>query len=113
LIEDAGVGTALIGDLKQAGLATVPVKPEGDKVARLLAQLAKIANGKVFLPKRAAWLADLESELFVFPYGDHDDVVDALVHGLAYQHTPNMWTQEALDNLGNMTWNLALRRIIS
>jgi predicted phage terminase large subunit-like protein len=112
LIEDAEVGTALIGDLKQTGLETVSVKPEGDKVARLLAQLTKIANGKVFLPKRAAWLADLESELFVFPYGDHDDVVDALVHGRAYQHTPNLWTQEALNNLDKLTWNLAWSRII-
>jgi predicted phage terminase large subunit-like protein len=111
LIEDAGVGTALIVDLKQAGLETVSVKPEGDKVARLSAQLTKIANGKVFLPKRAAWLADLESELFIFPYGDHDDVVDALVHGLAHRHTPNLWTQEALDNLDKLTWNLALSRI--
>jgi predicted phage terminase large subunit-like protein len=88
------------------------VKPEGDKRTRLLAQLSKFANGQVFLPKRAAWLADLEGELFVFPHGSHNDVVDALVHGLAYQHTPNLWTQEALDNLGKLTWNLALRKII-
>jgi predicted phage terminase large subunit-like protein len=99
LIEDAGVGTSLIGDLKEAGLETVSAKPEGDKVVRLLAQLSKFAKGQVSLPKRAAWLADLERELFVFPHGDHDDVVDALVYGLAYQHTPNLWTQEALDTL--------------
>lgn len=75
------------------------MKPEGDKRTRLLAQLSKFAKGQVSLPKRAAWLADLERELFVFPHGDHDDVVDALVYGLAYQHTPNLWTQEALDTL--------------
>jgi predicted phage terminase large subunit-like protein len=111
LIEDAGLGPALIGDLKEAGLAIVSVKPEGDKLSRLSAQLSKFANGQVFLPKRAAWLADLESELFVFPHGDHDDAVDALVYALGYQHTPNLWTQEALDNLGNMTWNLASQKI--
>jgi predicted phage terminase large subunit-like protein len=31
----------------------------------------------VFLPQKAAWLPDLESELLSFPNAAHDDQVDA------------------------------------
>ena len=33
----------------------------------------KFEAGFVFLPKRAAWLADFEAELFAFPGSRHDD----------------------------------------
>ena len=102
------LGTALIDELKRRGLPVVPVKPEGDKATRLSAQLPKFANGQVLLPERAVWLADLESELFAFPHGRHDDVVDALVYGLGYQDTYG-WTPEGLDNLEKVMWSLAFR----
>ncbi len=34
--------------------------------------------GKVYFPRRAAWLGDFESELLRFPVGRDDDQVDAL-----------------------------------
>ena len=42
-------------------------------------------RGLVTFPYGAAWLAELEAELLVFPAGKHDDQVDALsVAGRAY-----------------------------
>jgi predicted phage terminase large subunit-like protein len=38
----------------------------------------------VFFPEKAPWLEDLENELLAFP-GRHDDQVDALIQGLAWQ----------------------------
>jgi predicted phage terminase large subunit-like protein len=35
LIEDAGVGTALVAELKRSGLTAIAVKPEQDKVTRM------------------------------------------------------------------------------
>ena len=31
-----------------------------------------------YVPRNAAWLSDLRSELLSFPAGKHDDIVDAL-----------------------------------
>ena len=78
LIEDVGFGTALIGTLKHKGLPVIAVKPEGDKKTRLLREIAKFANGQVFLLKTAPGRADLETELFNFPGGRRNDLVDAL-----------------------------------
>jgi predicted phage terminase large subunit-like protein len=69
LIEDAGVGIALIQDLRDASFSVVPVKPEHDKRIRMSIQSAKFESGRVFFPEKASWLADLESELLAFPRG--------------------------------------------
>jgi predicted phage terminase large subunit-like protein len=98
LIEDTGFGTALISALKQRGLPVVAVKPEGDKKTRLLQQMSKFTNGQVFLLKTAPGRGDLETELFSFPAGRHNDLVDALTQGLAYKHVRAVWTDEALEN---------------
>ena len=83
LIEDVGFGTALIGTLKHKGLPVIAVKPEGDKKTRLLREMAKFANAQVFLLKTAPGRADLETELFNFPGGRRNDLVDALSQALA------------------------------
>lgn len=105
LIEDVGLGTALIQDLKKRGLPVVPVIPERDKLNRLVLQVSKFTDDQVFLPRRRQWLPDLESELFLFPHGRYDDVVDALVQALGYQHTAYGWTPKALDNLDKVMWS--------
>src|SRR4030088_3802444 len=56
LIEDAGVGTALIQELKTAHLPLIPVKPEYDKKIRMAIQSVKFENGQVFFPKEATCL---------------------------------------------------------
>jgi predicted phage terminase large subunit-like protein len=83
LIEDTGVGTALIAELKNAGLPSVGVKPKQDKKSRLSIQIPKFANGQVFFPKQKPWRADVESELLAFPNGRYNDIVDSISQALA------------------------------
>jgi predicted phage terminase large subunit-like protein len=85
------------------------VIPERDKLSRLLLQVPKFANRQVFLPKRRQWLTDLESELFLFPHGRYDDVVDALVQALGYQHIAYGWTAKGLGNLDKVMWSWDFR----
>jgi predicted phage terminase large subunit-like protein len=94
LIEDAGVGTALIQDLQGSPFSIVPVKPAFDKQTRMFIQTAKFENGHVLLPKYDSWLADLELELFAFPRGRHDDQIDSISQALGYK-PPAGWTAES------------------
>ena len=50
LIEEAGLGRTLVKELKAAGLPTVGVVPEGDKLTRASIQVEKFAKGQVFFP---------------------------------------------------------------
>ena len=84
LIEDAGVGTALIAELRRAGLTAIGIKPEHNKTTRLAVEAAKFEAGLVYFPTQARWLADLESELFGFPHVRHDDQVDSISQVLAH-----------------------------
>jgi predicted phage terminase large subunit-like protein len=86
LIEDAGVGTALIQELKKAGLSAIAVKPERNKKTRMSIQSAKFEADLVFFPKQAPWLADFEAELFAFPNVRFDDQVDSTAQALATDH---------------------------
>ena len=85
IIEDAGVGTALVAELRRSGLAAIGVKPEQSKVTRMSIESAKIEAGLVRFPHRAPWLDDLEDELFSFPSGRHDDQVDSISQALGNQ----------------------------
>ena len=58
LIEDKASGTQLIQELVAEGLhAVTRYKPQSDKIMRMHAQTAMIANGFVRLPDKASWLA--------------------------------------------------------
>jgi predicted phage terminase large subunit-like protein len=65
-----------------------------DKPTRARSIQARLANGKVYFPRSAPWLAGLESELLQFPAGVTDDQVDALgligrmLDGMAKGHVP-------------------------
>jgi predicted phage terminase large subunit-like protein len=48
-------------------------------------QAAKFEAGRVYSPKRAAFLAELETELLTFPQGKYDDQVDSLTQALAFK----------------------------
>jgi predicted phage terminase large subunit-like protein len=98
LIEDAGFGTALIQEFKTegSGFSVIAVKPEYDKKIRMAIQAGKFENGQVFFPKDAAWLADLEAELFAFPNGRHDDQVDSISQALGHK-SPSGWTNESYE----------------
>ena len=59
-VEDTGVGTGLIGEMKAAGLTVIAIRPERDKKTRMSIQSAKFESGLVLLPKQASWLAGYE-----------------------------------------------------
>lgn len=84
LVEDAGVGTALIAELRHLGINVRSVSATIGKEARAAVEAAKFEGGRVLLPAKARWLPDFEAELFSFPGGRHDDQVDALCQALAY-----------------------------
>jgi predicted phage terminase large subunit-like protein len=85
VIEDAGVGPALIAELRQSGINVVANRPELAKEARAAVQAATFEGGRVHFPVRAPWLSTLEAELFAFPGSRHDDQVDSIVQALAYR----------------------------
>ena len=111
LIEEAGLGRTLITNLKAAGLPVVGVIPEGDKLTRVSVQLEKFSNRQVYFPEQAPWLLDLESELFAFPNGLHDDQVDALTQALAHKPPTFLWNDAALKGLQNFTNGLWLMKM--
>jgi predicted phage terminase large subunit-like protein len=84
LVEDAGTGSALVQELRQVGRSAIGVRPEGDKIARMSVESAKFEAGLVYLPERAAWLAEFEAELFAFPNSRHDDQIDSISQALAH-----------------------------
>jgi predicted phage terminase large subunit-like protein len=101
LIEDAGTGTALVQELRGHVSGIIAVKPEGDKVSRMAVASAKFEAREVFLPERAAWLSDLEAELFVFPGSRHDDQCDSISQALMDKNTSWMayLTREDWDHI--------------
>jgi len=84
LVEDTGVGTGLIHELRAAGHSPLAVTPQLSKQARMSIESAKFEAGRVFFPRSAPWLPDLEAELFAFPGSRHDDQVDSIAQALAY-----------------------------
>jgi predicted phage terminase large subunit-like protein len=108
LIEDAGFGTALITTLKQKGLHVIAVKPEGDKKTRLLRNMSKFTNGQVIVLRSAPGRADLETELFGFPGGHRNDLVDALSQALDYKHSRYVLNDTVNANYANLIATLAL-----
>jgi predicted phage terminase large subunit-like protein len=95
LIEDTGVGTALVTELQRSGLQAVGVNVKGDKKTRMSVQSSKFESGEVLFPKSASWLEVLEAELFAFPGARHDDQVDsisqALTHAVGGYDTTGSW----------------------
>jgi predicted phage terminase large subunit-like protein len=82
LVEDAGSGTMLVQELRGRVAGIIGVTPERDKISRMAVASSRFEAGEVFLPERAPWLTDLESELFAFPGGRHDDQCDSISQAL-------------------------------
>ena len=101
LIEDAGVGTALFQELRGKVPGVIAVRPDRDKISRMSAVSAKFESGLVYLPERAPWLADFESELFAFPGTRHDDQIDSVSQALSDANNPRPFyvSNEALATL--------------
>jgi predicted phage terminase large subunit-like protein len=85
VVEDAASGQSVAQVLKaETRLPVIGVKPQGSKILRAQLVAPTIESGRVWLPEAAPWKSALVDELASFPSGQHDDQVDALVHGLTY-----------------------------
>lgn len=91
LIEDAGIGGALIQDLaRERGIKAIGIHPERDKKVRLEGVSALIEAGYVFLPEAEPWVEIFLAEVLAFPNGKHDDQVDALSQLLEWSRKPRL-----------------------
>lgn len=90
LVEEMGVGFALIKELKASGCNPIKIKLKGSKEQRLTEVLPVIESGRVNLPQNSNWLGDFEAELVSFPAGRNDDQVDTMTQFLnwAERHRP-------------------------
>ena len=96
LIEDTGVGTGLLEDLKTEGLDTVEIKATHSKETRTQIRTHKFQSSRVLFPRSAFWLSELETEILAFPGSRHDDQVDSITQALAYEYVENggvVWIQ--------------------
>jgi predicted phage terminase large subunit-like protein len=83
LIEDKASGTQLIQELVHEGVHAVKqYKPTEEKTMRMHSVTAMIENGFVYLPEKAAWLADYLHELTSFPNAKYDDQADSTSQAL-------------------------------
>jgi predicted phage terminase large subunit-like protein len=77
-IEDQTSGKALIQQIQRHGGLTIrPLKADKDKIARALPYAQAVGNGQVLLPTVGSWVSEWMEEHSPFPYGKHDDMVDA------------------------------------
>ena len=90
LIEDKASGTQLIQMLNAQrdhhGYKFVieSIKPDTDKVSRLMGVSAYIENGTLRFLQEAAWWPDFKKELLGFPNSKYKDQVDALTQCINY-----------------------------
>lgn len=82
LIEDKASGQSLIQDLrddKEWPWPVIAMQPgTQSKIVRMENESAVIEAGMCFLPEKASWLFDFETEVGLFPKGENDDQVDAM-----------------------------------
>ena len=83
-VEEASSGFALVDSLRRA--TGIPIKGiipgRESKEARAEAVTGLFESGRIKFPKDASWMHELLSEFLRFPYGRHDDIVDAVVLGI-------------------------------
>jgi hypothetical protein len=60
-------------------------RPKLDKKTRMNGETPKLQSGCLILPKSAPWLDDFLLEYLAFPYGKHDDHIDALSQFLIWR----------------------------
>lgn len=79
IIEDKASGQQLIQDLRvETTFNIIPIDPtgQGDKLVRLSNESPAIEAGNVWLPNKAPWLFDYETEMENFPNSEHFDQAD-------------------------------------
>jgi predicted phage terminase large subunit-like protein len=99
LIEEAGTAIGLLDELRFRVRGLTGIKPDRNKVTRMSIASAILEAGQVHFPERAPWLAELESELFSFPGGRHDDQVDSISQVLNHSKSSSLSTWRKLGAL--------------
>jgi len=89
LVEDAGIGTGLIQQLRSEGkVHVISVRPQGSKLDRMVAESAIIEAGSLHLPRQASWLDTYLTEMLAFPAVKNDDQVDSTSQALNWTQRP-------------------------
>ena len=86
-IEHKVSGVSVLQSLKKDSyLPVMPLEKESlvgkSKVQRANAASGYVQSGRVIFPVNGTFLTDFENELFGFPRGKHDDMVDAFVYAI-------------------------------
>ncbi len=84
-IEEKSSGGPILSIIR-SGERNIPVDgntPKGDKVGRANSVTGVCQNRRVQLLQHASWIATFLEEMTAFPRGDHDDLPDAVVGGIA------------------------------
>jgi predicted phage terminase large subunit-like protein len=95
LIEDKSSGMALIQDLQADRDFRFPIceiVPTEDKITRMATGSLYIEGGHMYLPEKAPWLPEYESEMVRFPEVDNDDQVDSTSQYINWKTSkPYLW----------------------
>lgn len=93
IVENKSSGTALIPELRKAGITTIPYNPGSlDKTARANLVSPLVRDGYLWIPESGnlkrqgypmSWLSKWHEQMLYFPNVAHDDAVDATVQALA------------------------------
>lgn len=84
LVEDKANGPAVVATLRNRIPGIVPEEPRGGKVARAQAVTPAQEARQLWLPSPdiAPWVGEFVEEAARFPYGTHDDQVDAMTQAV-------------------------------
>lgn len=80
-VEDKASGTGILQEAALRGTPMVTLKADIDKKRRAVNASVYHRTHRLLFKQGASWLPDVHNELWAFPGGDHDDVVDAVAHG--------------------------------
>ncbi len=92
LVEDAANGTAVIAKLTQEIPGVVAIRPEGGKLARLVAASPEFQARNRYVERNGAWTHKLVEQLTMFPNAKFDDIADSIsqcavwLQGNSYDH---------------------------
>jgi predicted phage terminase large subunit-like protein len=86
IIEDEGIGRAIVQDLRRTSPACTPllVRVRYEKLARMQGRAVMFETGRIFLPRSAEWLGTYLEELLAFPNSAKDDQVDSTSQALDF-----------------------------
>jgi len=95
LVEDAANGPAVVAALRDEISGLIAVKPEGGKVARLVAASPEFEAGNWIFDRNHHWTYKLIEQLVLVPNAKHDDLADALSQASIYLQSSRVDDSEA------------------